>query len=163
MLFYDSVAVFDLDGTLWRENSHLFILDKFYNTSFYNSLYFKILYKVLPSLMQKYINRKIMYVPNEFIYRLNYTYNNDILNLLHKKKQTCEVLIISNAPQCIVDYASHIFGIVALNAPIGKKLQILKSYCSFNHLFVCTDNRADCDLLSVADDFYFIKKKDKFL
>jgi phosphoserine phosphatase len=163
MSFYDSVAVFDLDGTLWKENSHLFVLNKFYNTSFYNSFCFKILYKILPSLMQKYIDHKIECVPNEFVYGLHYTYNNDILNLLHKKKQAYEVLIISNAPQCIVNYASHTFGIVALNAPIGKKLQILKSYCSFNHLFVCTDNRADYDLLSVADNFYFIKKRNRVI
>ena len=34
----EKIAVFDLDGTLYEENSHIEILSKFYKTNIYKSL-----------------------------------------------------------------------------------------------------------------------------
>jgi hypothetical protein len=158
MRTYNSIAVFDLDGTLWVENSHLYILNQYYKTSFFNSIYFKILYKIFPWKMQTYIDRKIAPVPKDFIDGLNYTYNRDVLELLHKKEKECDkVLIITNAPAQIVAFASSKFSVTALHAPIGKKLNVLREYCSYNSLFVCTDNRSDHDLIKASNSFCFLE------
>lgn len=38
----EKVAVFDLDGTLYHKNSHIEILNYYYNTSFFTSILFRI-------------------------------------------------------------------------------------------------------------------------
>lgn len=41
MRTYNSIAVFDLDGTLWMENSHLYVLDRYYKTKFLTQYFLK--------------------------------------------------------------------------------------------------------------------------
>jgi hypothetical protein len=152
------VAVFDLDGTLWVENSHLYVLNRYYKTRFFDSIWFKVLYKIVPRKMQKYINRKINQVPTEFIYRLDYTCKQENVKLLRQKENECDkVLIITNAPQQIADFAAKMFNVTVLHAPIGRKLEVLDAYCRYNSLFVCTDNRSDYDLIKVSDSFCFLE------
>lgn len=158
MRTYNSIAVFDLDGTLWAENSHLYVLNQYYKTTFFTSICFKFLYKIFPGKMQTYIDRKIEPVSKDFIGGLNYTYNDEVLKLLRKKENECDkVLIITNAPLQIVDYAEKVFNVTALHASIGKKLTVLREYCEYTVLFVCTDNRSDRDLLRASNSFLFLE------
>ena len=43
----EKIAVFDLDGTLYKENSHIEILSEFYKTNIYKSLILKIFYNLI--------------------------------------------------------------------------------------------------------------------
>jgi hypothetical protein len=155
---YNAIAVFDLDGTLWQENSHFMALNSFYKTNFYTSLFFKLLYTLFPDIMQRYADNKIAKVPYEFISGLTFTFKQEIIDLLQEKILQCDkVLIITNAPKGIAEYASNLFNVTTLTAPIGKKLEVLNRYCSYKNLFVCTDNRNDSDLLGIASEYYYIE------
>jgi hypothetical protein len=109
--------------------------------------------------MQSYIDRKIIPVPKEFICGLDYTYNNEILKLLRKKeKEYDKVLILTNAPQQIADFAASLFNTTVIHAPIDRKLKVLHEYCNYGSLFVCTDNKSDRDIMTASDNFIFLRK-----
>jgi hypothetical protein len=108
--------------------------------------------------MQRYADNKIVKVPYEFISGLTFTFKQEVVDLLRKKTLQCDkVLIITNAPKGIAEYASNLFNVTALTAPIGEKVEVLNRYCSYKNLFVCTDNRTDSDLLDIASESYYIE------
>lgn len=170
MIQIEKVAVFDLDGTLWKVNSHLEILNQYYNTHFYTSLYAKILFHFTPKRFDSLIWSGYSKIPIEYILRFEPSFRKSAIELLSLyKKQGYKPLIISNAPYGIVKKASERLNIDYLCTRAGEKAQILNQTYSYKTLLVCTDNKSDCDLLDCADirivylhgkkNIYFFKKK----
>lgn len=151
--YYKKVAIFDLDGTLWKQNSHMAITAKYYKFSCIKKIYNKFFAYLSPNEHLMYINRLYKNIPHDFINSYNPTFRSSILELL-KIKQDCgyKVLIISNAPKEIVALAAKRLEVDYLRADIGNKASALTHYCNCDTVFVCTDNRTDVDLLDIADE-----------
>lgn len=148
MKFYDKIAVFDLDGTLWKENSHYEILNKYFQTNFYKSIWFRIFNHFFKKKMYCFICKKYEEIPKDFVNSFSLDFDPEILELLRLKQEAnffC--VIISNAPLEIISKASSRLNIPYLKAPIGRKKLILDENYSYNELFVCTDNKEDIDLI----------------
>lgn len=154
----DKIAVFDLDGTLWKVNSHYEILNKYYNTAYWTSFMFRLYACCFPENAVR--KRDVFYskIPESFINSMSFEFNEKVVGLLRKKEsEGFKVLIISNAPtECIVRNASDRLGCNYLTAKVGEKVLELKRYYRYQSLFVCTDNTTDVDLLREADSYRII-------
>lgn len=156
----DKLSVFDLDGTLWSVNSHLYLLSKTYNINF-ESIIIKCVCKVCPQLMQKLFDLLFARKQSQMKYDcLNNYIDRDMLGILEKfKEEGNTVVIITNAPISIANHAKKLFGVEALSAPIGHKKDIMQFYYEFNELTVATDNITDIDLINVANNAILIGNK----
>lgn len=150
------LCIFDLDGTLWKENSHTDILNKHFHTNFFESFFSKILRKLFPRIFQKII---------DYIYEKNIT-EEDIKNynpefrksaiefLQHEQDLGHKVVIASNAPDAIVKSAGERLGIESYRFPIGQKHEIIRQFCDrYKYFKVVTDNVSDISLLRQADEY----------
>ena len=158
----ENVSVFDLDGTLWKKNSHLEVLNCYFCTHFYTSLIARFLSRFFPVLWQNKIDKKLKEIPENFISMFDIKkldINRDILNLLEEKRKKSKIVLMSNAPKEIVKNAGKYFNAETLCSGIGEKASVLKKNYVFDNLFVCTDNKSDSDLLEIADESLFINKK----
>lgn len=167
MVSVKNISVFDLDGTLWEKNSHLFILNSYFHTGFYTGLIARFFSHFFKSAWQHTIDKKLQKVPSSFIENFDiseFEINDKIRNLLEEKKLNSKVVFISNAPEQIVRKAAACFGVDGFRADAGKKSDVLRENFNYKKLFVCTDNKSDSDLLKIADDKVFITKtkKEKF-
>jgi len=158
MIKINKIAVFDLDGTLWKVNSHYELLNLFYKTNFFTSFIYRCLAKITPLLFEKIRNFYFEKIPDTFIAQINFNFCDNVVELLNiKKSQGYEIIIVSNAPrELIVSNAAKRLNCYYLCAVIGEKLKALKRNYEWKTLFVCTDNTTDSDLLGVADDYYLI-------
>lgn len=162
MIEVENISVFDLDGTLWKKNSHIFMLNIYFHTHFYTGLLARIFSRLFPEFWQKTIDRKFAEIPQSFVSDFdlsNFGIDASIKNILEKKKKNSTVVIVSNAPERIVQKASSFFGIEGFHAQAGKKLNVLQKHYKYKNMFVCTDNKTDSDLLESADEKLFIKKE----
>ena len=164
--FLDEVVVFDLDGTLWKVNSHIDILNKHFHTNMYNSIPLKCIAKVFPRFFQWMIDRLYKkHITKQDIQNYKFEFRESAIQILKeqmmKKKR---VIIISNAPSEIVDKAGKDLNIEAFTSPVGKKYNILKSIVpDLKELTVVTDNLTDIDLLKMADkQIIYTDKKNKY-
>lgn len=166
----EKLAIFDLDGTIWKENSHTDIVDKYYGIKA-NSLLMKLYRHMLPDIYMKWLNYKFDKIPSLYIQKYKPTLNMQVIDLIKEyQKEGWKCIIISNAPQRIVDMAEKRFLIKAYHGAISNKSQILKRM-NYAKLNVITDNISDYDLIAKADysiiimteynKRYFIKKKAK--
>ncbi len=162
------IAVFDLDGTLWRINSHLSILNEYYQTHLFTSLGAKIVSKVSYHFFEKILYRYYAEIPQEFIENFNPPFQESALRILNKSREAGFVpLIVSNAPCEIVCQAAKRLKMDYLCAKRGKKAKEFEANYRYNVLMVCTDNKTDCDLLNIAEiriiypykNRYFFKRK----
>lgn len=147
-IYFEKIAVFDLDGTLWAENSHIDILNKYYQTQRFTSLAFKIINRFFPTLAIEYLFNEFSKIPETFIENYSPTFIKHTLHLIDEiKQQGYHILIVSNAPEQIVKNAALRLDLPYICSDIGRKYFALKSKFEFDTLFVCTDNKSDVDLL----------------
>ncbi|MBD5399978.1 MAG: hypothetical protein HDR56_05575 [Treponema sp.] len=156
----NKIAIFDLDGTLWNMNSHIMVLNSYFNTKFYTSVFYKGLRHFFPKKMYEFICSKYRQIPKEYVLSFEPEFDETILSVLNEKRKLGYfVLILSNAPYEIVFHASERIGIPFLVAPIGGKKEILDKNYSYDFLFVCTDNMEDIDLLKASNERKIIWNK----
>ncbi len=149
----DKIAIFDLDGTLWKMNSHIMILNSYFNTKFYTSVLYRGLRHFFPKQMYEFICSKYLQIPKEYVLAFEPEFDETVLSILHEKQNAGYfVLILSNAPYEIAFHASERIGIPFLVAPIGRKKEMLDKNYSYDFLFVCTDNTEDIDLLEASNE-----------
>lgn len=147
------IVVFDLDGTLWSVNSHADIIQQYYKWNAFKRLIHKIIGKFLPSIHLKYLTALFDKIPNSYVSKYCPDFRQDALKVLNKaKSEGYDVLIISLAPQRILDNVSKRLDFPVLKSPPGKKNEILKQhYTNWETLVVVTDNLSDCNLINMAD------------
>lgn len=154
----ENLAVFDLDGTLWSVNSHYELLNLYYNTHFWTSLPYRCLAKLFPRACACFRDRRFVAVPDDFIESVSFPFAEEYVRLLESKRdEGFFVLIVSNAPRdAIVRGAAERLRCAWLRAGEGQKREALERNYQYSRLFVCTDNKTDCDLLSAADDYCIV-------
>ena len=158
---FEKIAVFDLDGTLWPVNSHYECLNLYYHTRFWTSFIYKVIAKLFSSFACVCRNYYFSKIPVEFINSMNLSFSEYYVSLLNIKKQEgFHVIIVSNAPHpLIVKNAAQRLKCEWICSPEGKKLEYLKDRYEYQILYVCTDNKSDFDLLSVANEYHIVKNR----
>lgn len=152
-MYFDKIAVFDLDDTLYISNSHIEILSRYYDTKFFKSIAFRIIGKFLPTIHLYIMNKLYFRIPDSYKIKFTLPFNRDITALLfEKKREGYKVIIVSNAPTELIKVASKRLGVDYIKADFSQKGKELCRIYSFGKLFVCTDNKTDIDLLKLADE-----------
>ena len=147
------VAVFDFDNTLCIENSHLAVLKEYYNSNIYESIFLKLIGKILPNVYMNILNKAVDRIPENFFKAYKFRYRDSALKLLNEKKQQGYIcLIITYAPLKIVEAIKSQIDVPVYKAQRNCKKQVLLDNYKFNKLFFCTDNLDDCDLLDIANE-----------
>ncbi len=150
--YYEKIAVFDLDGTLWIENSHIDILNRFYHTKRYNSLINRMLNRFFPRLYMRHLYSRYEKIPSEFIEQYKPSFLNKSMELVAAcVRESYFVIIISNAPKEIVMNAANQLSLPYLHTEQANKYKKLLQNYEYRKLLVCTDNLSDTDLLTHAD------------
>lgn len=153
MTYHKKIAVFDLDGTLWKYNSHIEILNAFYNTRFFSSVCYRALNKFFKKRTYAYICAAYKKIPRDYALNFNLPFDEEKISLLKKKqRQGFFALIVSNAPYELCAGAAKRLGVAFLTAPVGHKLEALNASYSYDELFVCTDNIDDVDIIEAASE-----------
>lgn len=171
-MFKNKIAVFDLDDTLYTGNSHTEILCDYYKTQIFKSFIFKIFGKVLPKVERTVLYHFYNKIPQKIKSNYILEFSQKVFDLLKKKQdEGYFILIVSNAPKELLIAAANYLKTDYLYAMPYKKAETLKANYTYNYLFVCTDNKSDIDLLSIADGAvitcktknknYFIKRLKK--
>lgn len=146
----NKLAVFDLDGTLYENNSHMEVLNLFYKDR-YRSLGYRLFAFFLPKYFQRHIDVAFERISTSFIEKVQHEVRKSAVELLKKRvDEGYYPLIISNAPVVLVKIAAGKFGIDYRRADIGNKSMFLNEF-DYEELFVCTDNSTDLDILALAD------------
>lgn len=149
----EKIAVFDLDDTIYLGNSHFLILNQYYNTNIFTSIIARIMGKFFPRIhlnLAYYFYNKI---PQEYKNNFRLSYRMDVMELFKEKsKNGYYMIIISNAPNELLQTVARDLGTDWIRSEIGKKALCLKDRFVYKHLFVCTDNTTDLDLLNIADE-----------
>lgn len=147
------IIVFDLDGTFWSVNSHMDIIQQYYGSNLFKQLIHKVIGKCLPKTHLKYITALFDKIPDSYVSNYCPNFRQDALKILNKARiEGYDVLIISLAPQRILNNVSKRLDFPVLKSSLGKKSEILKQhYTSWEILVVVTDNISDCDLVNMAD------------
>ena len=155
MEFHKKIAVFDLDGTLWKENSHIHIIEQFYRTRWFSSFFMKVFAHFFPKEYLKLLNHYYKKIPLEYIKGYHLPFRKSAVSLFEQyKEKGFFMLIVSNAPEQIVKQAGERLGIGYLRTDAGEKYSVFSSMYKYEYLMVCTDNRTDLDLLEKADEKY---------
>lgn len=157
--------IFDLDGTLWMENSHVAIVEQFLGwrkyTNFFSRVYGKFFFKkYYADLCDDYSKIKSEYIKKEFHPHIQ----NEVINILNQaKSKSDDVYILSNAPKEIIEFAEEMFKIKGFRAPIGEKGKVLQElFTSWDRLSVVTDNLTDISLIELSDKTYFFVAKNRY-
>ncbi|WP_158560808.1 HAD family hydrolase [Paenibacillus contaminans] len=147
------LAVFDLDGTLYKCNSHIELLNQRYRARIFDSIFLKAFGKVYSRGYMKLLHYFYNRVPIGYIKKFNPEFRESALEFLKEKKREgyC-VVIVSNAPKELIEVAAKRLKLKWLRAEIGQKNKVVLENYSFDKLFVCTDNLSDIDLLDIAHE-----------
>lgn len=157
----DYLVIFDLDGTLIRENSHLKVLNDYLPTG-YRILY-KVWAKIFPSSFQNLIDKKILEIPIDFISKEVFSYRRCFLDCIRDmKREGKRVIVVSNSPSVILCEISKQIGINCYHAPIKHKAEFVINNFKYNFLEIFTDSESDIDLIKLADKANIIGIKPKF-
>ena len=147
------IAAFDLDDTLYKGNSHFLILNQYYKTCFYTSLFAKILGKFFSDTYLNLAYYMYNKIPYDYRSRFRLPYRNDVMEVFEaKKKAGYHMVIISNAPLELVESVAKDLGVDYIKAGIGEKAKDLNEKFVYDELFVCTDNSTDLDLINIANE-----------
>lgn len=151
-MYKEKIAVFDLDDTLYKANSHIEILCEYYKTNFFKSLLFKLIGKIFSQVERKLLYYFYNKIPQEVKENYLLDFNLEVVKLLKdKQEENYYILIISNAPIELLTAAAHHLKVEYLEALPYRKAEALNRNYTYNYLFVCTDNKSDIDLLEIAD------------
>lgn len=159
----EKLAVFDLDDTLYVDNSHFAILNTYYHTHFFTSIPMRALGKFFPVLRLRFINLFYKRIPHNYRQHFLLPYRQDVLALLNKRKRAGDrVVIVSNAPIDLLQAAARDLNVEYISARVSRKAVSVQENFMYKHLFVCTDNKTDIDLLNIADEAIITcRRKDK--
>ena len=163
-----NISIFDLDGTLIPGNSHIDVIKKWKKSRIYDALPTKIFGALFPGAYLRWLYRVYDTVPESFIARYQPGFRTSMHKLLQDRlAQGDEVIVISNAPQAILDRIHAILQIPVYQAAIGKKADVLQArYAAWDHLLVVTDNLSDANIIELADEaiiFYSWRNKHRFM
>lgn len=158
-----NLAVFDLDGTLYKCNSHIEILNAKYKIKFFDSFFMKIVGKLYNSLYIKILTSAYNRIPKAFIRDFRIEFRKSALELFRKAQSDgFHVVIVSNAPKELIESAAMRLNTEWYRTEIGYKSHLIQSKFEYKNLLVCTDNVSDMNLLDIADQKYiFITKRTK--
>jgi len=161
---FDGVVwIFDLDGTLWEENSHVCIVEQHLRWKKYTNFLSRIWCRLDFDSFMTSLNRDYTNITEEDIKKFNphiVSKTNELLKAALERKD--EIFIISSAPVEIIEKAKNIFGVPSYHAEIGKKKELCDTLNIKNKsLIVVTDNVSDLDLIRISDKTYFRLKKAK--
>lgn len=153
MTTIENLAAFDLDGTLWKGNSHYEILNSYFKTNFYKSFLFRLYRHFFKKNAYELICKKYEKIPKDYASSFLLDFNDEIVALLRQKqKEGYFCIIVSNAPLEILISAANSLNVPYLKAPIGRKKEVLDQNYIYKNLFVCTDNIEDIDLVESSND-----------
>lgn len=151
--YFPKIAIFDLDGTLYKGNSHIEILNKYYSTELFSSVLFKCLGRLFPDIQLRIMNVLYDNLPIRFKESFVIDFSDKVINILEEKRRNgFFILILSTAPERLIVNAALVLNVKYHKCLAGKKQNILRNNYSFQYLFVCTDNKSDIDLLNLADE-----------
>lgn len=155
--------IFDLDGTLWEENSHVSIVENYVGWKKYTNIVARIYGHFFFDSYMKYLNRDYKHIPCSDIKKFKPHIRQAAIDLLNDAiTNNNHAVILTNAPENIVRFARQYFNVEAYHAEIGKKVERLKLMDKgWKDIFVVTDNLSDIDLISVSTQTYFIIQKNK--
>ena len=159
----EKLAVFDLDDTLYIDNSHFAILNTYYHTQLFTSIPMRALGKIFPALRLRFVNLFYNRIPRTFRQHFLLPYRQDVLTLLKERQKAGDkVIIVSNAPIDLLQAAARDLNVEYISAKVKEKAISVKKNFNYKYLFVCTDNKTDIDLLSIANEAIITcRKKDK--
>ena len=158
--YCEKIAVFDLDGTLYKDNSHIEILCSYYETNFFKRVPFIALGKISSKIQLKIMNLMYERIPCEIREKFILQFSPMVLKILKEKiDKGYFPLILSSAPFDLIKSAADCLKIEFYQCVAGKKSDALLQRFRFNQLFVCTDNRTDLELINLADEAVITAKK----
>jgi len=158
---YKKIAIFDLDGTLYKDNSHIDILNCYYKTNFFNSFLFKILGKLFPKVQLLIMNRLYEKIPMNVKKSHVCAFSTKVVGILKKKvKEGFYPIILSSAPLELIETAASKLKVDFYKCTSGEKHIVLGEKYIYDYLFVCTDNKTDINLLKIADEAVITAKKE---
>lgn len=145
------LAVFDLDETLYKCNSHVEIVRVYHGINF-NNIFFKFVSKLFPKLHITWLNSYYNSIPNGYIFDYKFPLNSKAVQILDKKlNEGYQVIIISNAPSKLVEAAGKRFKVDFFDTlPYMKHKPLTDIH--YDYLFVCTDNVSDFNILEMANE-----------
>lgn len=162
----EKICIFDLDGTLWKVNSHLDIVNKYYSYNGFVISFNRIWCALFYSSFMNHLNLLFEKIPCSYKENYNPPFRTDGENLLKKAKNEYDsVLVISTAPEEILNNVKKRVDIPVIQSLAGKKYETLKSYIKGDIGYLCavTDNLSDRDLIEHADRviIYSNKRREK--
>jgi len=157
------LAVFDLDGTLYKCNSHIEVLNQKYKVRIFDSKFTKVFGKIFNKTYLNILHMLYNRIPTDFINEFAPEFRKSALDLLkQKKKDGYHIVIVSNAPKELIKSAAARLNVDWLQAEIGYKNEVIIKNYNYNKLFVCTDNISDMNLLDLAHEkVIYVTKKTK--
>lgn len=156
---YEKIAVFDLDGTLYKGNSHIEIISQYYCSWIVKNIIFIAIGVMFPSIQLKILYALYNRIPDRYKKEFLLEFNYKTVNLLQKKiSEGYYPLIISAAPIELINKPANILGIDYCKSYANEKSITLEELYSYKFLFVCTDNKSDIDILELADEAVIITK-----
>lgn len=160
MKYFDKIAVFDLDDTLYKGNSHIEWLCSYYGTSFFKSLFFRAIGRLAPWLQRYIIWELYERVDDKKKKDFILPFRKPVIDILREKqKEGFHPVIVSNAPLQLLVNAASVLQIEFLSAKVNNKGKQFTSAYRYDELFVCTDNKTDLDLIMIADQAVIPCKK----
>jgi phosphoserine phosphatase len=159
----NNLAVFDLDGTLYKCNSHIELLNQRYKVKVFDSIIMKAIGKIWKKGYLKLLYKCYEKVPLEYIENFTPEFRKSALEIMEeKKREGYFIVIVSNAPNELIEAASKRLNVDWLQARIGYKKEVVIQNYNFENLFVCTDNLTDINLLDIASErMIYVTKKTK--
>lgn len=148
------VCVFDLDGTLWKVNSHVDIVEQYYGFNQFGKWSAKIIARVFPRSYMKWLNQAYTRIPRGYVMEYSPSFRVDALSVLQEQKQLGKrIVVISNAPEAILEKVGQRLQVSVFHAKVRMKdIVLLDAVGNWKSLMVITDNLTDESILRMADE-----------
>lgn len=147
------LAVFDLDGTLYRCNSHIEILSDYYGLRLFDCFAARVFGRMFGTAYLRLLTYFYNRIPTDRKSAFSPEFRAGAVRLLRKKQEDgFEVVIVSNAPTELIRSAAERLCVDWLRADVNRKNEAVAAHYAYERLFVCTDNVSDANLLDMADE-----------